>query len=168
MPKPATEWPHLAASGSEETVTDTDSTQIDALTLVKAQQAISGEIVLEQLAATLLRVAIENAGARAFSRYVFASAVVTTRPKLTIDYDPPAVLNSAPSAEVMGGGVHGLSLSFAFKASAISAASSARPTASRPRTPRASTVLRTGCGSWARSRSRSAISLRAASTESFH
>ncbi len=47
-----------------ETATDTDSSQLDALTVVKAQQAISGEIVLERLAATLLRVAIENAGAQ--------------------------------------------------------------------------------------------------------
>ncbi|HEX8700891.1 MAG TPA: AAA family ATPase, partial [Myxococcaceae bacterium] len=42
----------------------TDSAQLDALTVVKAQQAISGEIVLERLADTLLRVAIENAGAQ--------------------------------------------------------------------------------------------------------
>ncbi|ATB33475.1 trifunctional serine/threonine-protein kinase/ATP-binding protein/sensor histidine kinase [Melittangium boletus] len=60
-----TQWPHLASSlTSEETVTDTESTQIDALTVVKAQQAISGEIVLERLAATLLHAAIENAGAQ--------------------------------------------------------------------------------------------------------
>ena len=59
------EWPHLAASLSpSETSTDTDSTQIDALTIVKAQQAISSEIVLERLAATLLRAALENAGAQ--------------------------------------------------------------------------------------------------------
>ncbi|MFY0576112.1 GAF domain-containing protein [Cystobacter fuscus] len=32
--------------------------------MVKAQQAVSGEIVLERLAATLLRAAIENAGAQ--------------------------------------------------------------------------------------------------------
>jgi predicted ATPase/signal transduction histidine kinase len=58
-------WPQLASPGtSEETGTDTDSTQIDALTVVKAQQAISGEIVLERLTDTLLRVAIENAGAQ--------------------------------------------------------------------------------------------------------
>ncbi|MET0405207.1 MAG: AAA family ATPase, partial [Cystobacter sp.] len=53
-----------SGANTEESVTDTDSTQIDALTVVKAQQAISGEIVLERLATTLLRVAIENAGAR--------------------------------------------------------------------------------------------------------
>uniref|UniRef100_UPI001CCA0348 trifunctional serine/threonine-protein kinase/ATP-binding protein/sensor histidine kinase n=1 Tax=Hyalangium gracile TaxID=394092 RepID=UPI001CCA0348 len=58
------EWPHLGASAHAETVTDTNSTQIDALTLVKAQQAISGEILLERLADTLLRVALENAGAQ--------------------------------------------------------------------------------------------------------
>ncbi|HEX5751808.1 MAG TPA: AAA family ATPase [Archangium sp.] len=61
------EWPSLAttASASDATFSDTSSTQLlDALTVVKAQQAISGEIVLERLAATLLRVAIENAGAQ--------------------------------------------------------------------------------------------------------
>jgi predicted ATPase/signal transduction histidine kinase len=60
-----TEWPLLASAESAEgTDTDTNSTQLDALTLVKAQQAVSGEIVLERLATTLLRVAIENAGAQ--------------------------------------------------------------------------------------------------------
>ncbi|MDY7230603.1 trifunctional serine/threonine-protein kinase/ATP-binding protein/sensor histidine kinase [Hyalangium rubrum] len=59
------QWPHLSASATDEaTATDTRSTHIDALTVVKAQQAISGEIVLEQLAATLLQVATENAGAQ--------------------------------------------------------------------------------------------------------
>ncbi|HEX5750336.1 MAG TPA: AAA family ATPase [Archangium sp.] len=59
------EWPLLASTGSEEdTGTDTTSTQLDVLALVKAQQAISGEIVLERMATTLLRVAIENAGAQ--------------------------------------------------------------------------------------------------------
>ncbi|QRN94701.1 AAA family ATPase [Archangium violaceum] len=58
-------WPHLASSDTaDETTTDTGSSQIDALTVVKAQQAISGEIVLERLANTLLRVAMENAGAQ--------------------------------------------------------------------------------------------------------
>jgi signal transduction histidine kinase len=58
-------WPHIGSVGSgDATTTDTNSTQIDALTVVKAQQAISGEIVLERLASTLLQVAIENAGAQ--------------------------------------------------------------------------------------------------------
>ena len=60
------EWPSLASSVTTvASYADTSSTQLlDALTVVKAQQAISGEIVLERLAATLLRVAIENAGAQ--------------------------------------------------------------------------------------------------------
>ena len=59
------QWPRLASPASvEATITDTSTMQLDALTVVKAQQAISGEIVLERLAATLLRVAIENAGAQ--------------------------------------------------------------------------------------------------------
>ncbi|KFE70692.1 trifunctional serine/threonine-protein kinase/ATP-binding protein/sensor histidine kinase [Hyalangium minutum] len=58
-------WPHLSSERTrEETATNTESSQLDALTVVKAQQAISGEIVLEQLANTLLRVALESAGAQ--------------------------------------------------------------------------------------------------------
>ena len=62
--------PVAAASASAAAAVDdrddrsTDSTQIDALTVVKAQQAISGEIVLERLVTTLMQVAIENAGAQ--------------------------------------------------------------------------------------------------------
>ncbi|SEU37463.1 trifunctional serine/threonine-protein kinase/ATP-binding protein/sensor histidine kinase [Stigmatella erecta] len=60
-----TVWPHLASSnGTEDSSTDTNSTHIDALAVVKAQQAISEEIVLERLTASLLRIAIENAGAQ--------------------------------------------------------------------------------------------------------
>ncbi|QRO03027.1 AAA family ATPase [Archangium violaceum] len=59
-------WDGLAPSRDavDDSTTSTDSTQIDALTVVKAQQAISGEIVLERLASTLMQVATENAGAQ--------------------------------------------------------------------------------------------------------
>jgi predicted ATPase/signal transduction histidine kinase/tRNA A-37 threonylcarbamoyl transferase component Bud32 len=59
-------WPGLTPDRSEaDTLTySANSTRIDALSVVKAQQAISGEIVLERLVTTLLRVAIENAGAQ--------------------------------------------------------------------------------------------------------
>ncbi|WP_224242433.1 trifunctional serine/threonine-protein kinase/ATP-binding protein/sensor histidine kinase [Hyalangium gracile] len=59
-------WPNLSpevAAGETQT-SSTDSTRIDALTVVKAQQAISGEIVLERLVTTLVRAAVENAGAQ--------------------------------------------------------------------------------------------------------
>ncbi|PTL80106.1 ATP-binding sensor histidine kinase [Vitiosangium sp. GDMCC 1.1324] len=60
------QWPFPSgvAKGPDRGACDTTSTQIDALTVVKAQQAISGEIVMERLASTLLQVAIENAGAQ--------------------------------------------------------------------------------------------------------
>jgi predicted ATPase/signal transduction histidine kinase len=63
------QWRHLLASPSPlgrnpTTTVGADSMQIDALTVVKAQQAISGEIILERLAATLMQVAVENAGAQ--------------------------------------------------------------------------------------------------------
>ncbi|WNG26071.1 AAA family ATPase [Cystobacter fuscus] len=60
-------WPHLSAlMDTEESLTtsSTESTRIDALTLVKAQQAVSSEIELERLVKTLLHAAIENAGAQ--------------------------------------------------------------------------------------------------------
>ncbi|OJH41597.1 trifunctional serine/threonine-protein kinase/ATP-binding protein/sensor histidine kinase [Cystobacter ferrugineus] len=61
------QWPGLEPSWTDAegtTTSTTNSTQLDALTVVKAQQAVSKEIVLERLATTLLRVAIENAGAQ--------------------------------------------------------------------------------------------------------
>ncbi|WNG16516.1 AAA family ATPase [Cystobacter fuscus] len=60
-------WPQLAALADTEealTTSSTDSTRIDALTLVKAQQAVSSEIELDRLVKTLLHAAIENAGAQ--------------------------------------------------------------------------------------------------------
>ncbi|PTL83494.1 ATP-binding sensor histidine kinase [Vitiosangium sp. GDMCC 1.1324] len=59
-------WPGLSAPppASADETTSTESMRIDALTVVKAQQAISGEIVLERLVTTLLQVAIANAGAQ--------------------------------------------------------------------------------------------------------
>ncbi|WP_224365628.1 trifunctional serine/threonine-protein kinase/ATP-binding protein/sensor histidine kinase [Hyalangium versicolor] len=60
------QWPSLASAEivSSENTSSTDSKRIDALTVVKTQQAISGEILLERLVTTLLQAAIENAGAQ--------------------------------------------------------------------------------------------------------
>ncbi|SET45387.1 trifunctional serine/threonine-protein kinase/ATP-binding protein/sensor histidine kinase [Stigmatella erecta] len=59
------QWPGLAsATAALESIPGTDSAQLDVLSVVKAQHAISGEIVLDRLADTLLKVAIENAGAQ--------------------------------------------------------------------------------------------------------
>ena len=53
-----------AVRHEDSTSYDSDSSQLDALTVVKSQQAISSEINLEKLVATLMRVALENAGAQ--------------------------------------------------------------------------------------------------------
>jgi predicted ATPase/signal transduction histidine kinase/tRNA A-37 threonylcarbamoyl transferase component Bud32 len=60
------QWPTLSgtASAQDRAASHTTSTHLDALTVVKAQQAISGEIDLERLVSTLLQVAMENAGAQ--------------------------------------------------------------------------------------------------------
>ncbi|PTL84604.1 ATP-binding sensor histidine kinase [Vitiosangium sp. GDMCC 1.1324] len=60
------QWPFLASPSTKDqsTSTQTDSNHLDALTVIKAQQAISSEIVLERLVDTLMRVALENAGAQ--------------------------------------------------------------------------------------------------------
>ncbi|HEX8539141.1 MAG TPA: GAF domain-containing protein, partial [Cystobacter sp.] len=60
-------WPNLASSAGTEqalSTSSTESTRIDALTVVKAQQAVSSEIELDRLVTTLLHAAIENAGAQ--------------------------------------------------------------------------------------------------------
>jgi predicted ATPase/signal transduction histidine kinase/tRNA A-37 threonylcarbamoyl transferase component Bud32 len=60
------QWPHLVPSSTpvDHDTRSTDSMRIDALTVVKAQQAISGEMEWERLVTTLLLAAIENAGAQ--------------------------------------------------------------------------------------------------------
>ncbi|MFL5357777.1 AAA family ATPase [Archangium sp.] len=61
-------WPSLVSSAAPSSATTTtsssESREIDALAVVKAQQAVSSEIVLERLVSTLMRVATENAGAQ--------------------------------------------------------------------------------------------------------
>ena len=61
------QWPQLsrlALGGQGTTSYDTGSKLLDALSVVKAQQAISSEMDLEKLVATLVRVAMESAGAQ--------------------------------------------------------------------------------------------------------
>jgi predicted ATPase/signal transduction histidine kinase/tRNA A-37 threonylcarbamoyl transferase component Bud32 len=61
---PALVSPAAPASATTTTSTSTESREIDVLSVVKAQQAISSEIVLERLVSTHMRVATENAGAQ--------------------------------------------------------------------------------------------------------
>ena len=58
-------YPQLRAQTAGASGTPlTDVTQLDLLSVAKASQAISGQIVLDELVETLLRIVIENAGAQ--------------------------------------------------------------------------------------------------------
>ena len=56
--------PWLAEEAFTEPGTAARPEQLDVMAIIKAQHAISGEIVQEQLAETLLRIVMENAGAQ--------------------------------------------------------------------------------------------------------
>ncbi|MDY7232153.1 trifunctional serine/threonine-protein kinase/ATP-binding protein/sensor histidine kinase [Hyalangium rubrum] len=61
------QWPRLAdlSTGRQSDTYDSGpTTQLDALSLVKAQQAISSEMHLQKLVATLMNVALQSAGAQ--------------------------------------------------------------------------------------------------------
>ena len=61
-------WPSLVRlatpSSTTTTTSSSESREVDVLAVVKAQQAVSSEIVLERLVSTLMRVATESAGAQ--------------------------------------------------------------------------------------------------------
>ena len=70
--------------------------QLDVMAIIKAQHAISGEIVQEQLAETLLRIVMENAGAQ--KGYLFVEpdsrlfALVGTSGQIEFRREPPSSL----------------------------------------------------------------------------
>jgi GAF domain-containing protein len=57
-------WPRVAVPGEGSGGAASGPSQLDALTLVKAQQAVSREIVLDRLVATLMSVTLQSAGAQ--------------------------------------------------------------------------------------------------------
>ncbi|WP_224366397.1 trifunctional serine/threonine-protein kinase/ATP-binding protein/sensor histidine kinase [Hyalangium versicolor] len=60
-------WPFLVTpvvSAGTTSTTTSESRELDVLAVVKAQQAVASEIVLEKLVSALMRVATENAGAQ--------------------------------------------------------------------------------------------------------
>ncbi|KFE70243.1 hypothetical protein DB31_5285 [Hyalangium minutum] len=58
------QWPRAAGVRETGPTGATASSQIDALSVVKAQQAVSREIVLDKLVSTLMGVALQSAGAQ--------------------------------------------------------------------------------------------------------
>ncbi len=57
-------YPHLLPMSHADQIFDTSSEKLDLVTIMKAAQTISSEIVLEDLLVSLMRIVIENAGAQ--------------------------------------------------------------------------------------------------------
>ena len=98
-------YPRLLRSGSTSTSTSTSVTTdeaFDVMTVVKAQQAISQEIVLADLLKTLMRILIESAGAergyllltRDDTLFIEAGAEID-REELKVDAEPVPLESSA-------------------------------------------------------------------------
>ncbi|WNG38533.1 AAA family ATPase [Archangium violaceum] len=94
-------WPQLLsvhASAEDTTTTQgTGSQRVDSLAVIKAQQAISSEIRLERLVATLMRVTLESAGAQRGALLLLqddALQLVASQPSSPSD-------NGRPSADAL-------------------------------------------------------------------
>jgi predicted ATPase/signal transduction histidine kinase len=87
--------PWLVASKLPETVTLPE--RLDALSLARAQQAISGEILMDRLAQTLLRIVVENAGAQKGCLAVEGGSQLMGVVKRGDDEAPQVVVDSAVS-----------------------------------------------------------------------
>ncbi|HEY9661339.1 MAG TPA: GAF domain-containing protein, partial [Allocoleopsis sp.] len=79
-------------SNSLTSTTET-SGELDLVTVMKALQAIAGELVLERLLSTLLKVAIENAGAQAGWLILESNGKLHLEAVRTADSDTVAVVN---------------------------------------------------------------------------
>ncbi|HEX8436015.1 ATP-binding sensor histidine kinase [Archangium sp.] len=75
--------------------------QVDLLSVVKASQTISGEIVLADLVRTLIRIVLEAAGARAASLLLVGRAGLTIEAEATLGAEGVAtrILQAVPVAE---------------------------------------------------------------------
>ncbi|MDB6151775.1 MAG: histidine kinase [Chthoniobacteraceae bacterium] len=100
--------PWLAQTAALETVTmAVPPGQLDVMTIVKAQRAISSEIVLERLAETLLRIVLENAGAQKGYLYVIPetqllAVIKPGREEMPIEFSrAPSVAISCVSTSIL-------------------------------------------------------------------
>jgi len=97
-------YPHWLFNGSAnripttttriETGTNSGRLALDLATVLKASQAISGEIVLEQLLQTLMKILIENAGAQTGYLILESQAQLLIEASGNVDLDEVTVLQS--------------------------------------------------------------------------
>ena len=85
--------------GARRTASTTDSTaSLDLATVLKASQALSGEIVLDELLVKLMKIAIENAGAETGFLILEKSGELLIEAQGTIEKTEVTVLQSLPLA----------------------------------------------------------------------
>jgi class 3 adenylate cyclase/GAF domain-containing protein len=88
-----------ATKNTKTTTTTTESGSsscLDLATVMKASQAISGEIVLDKLLAKLMKIIIENAGAQKGFLILESKGKLLIEVKGSVDWDNVAVLQSIP------------------------------------------------------------------------
>ncbi len=90
----------LARTEESKSSSTTDSTNsLDIVSVMKASQAISGEIVLEKLLEKIMRVVIENAGAQKGFLIAKKGSQLVITAEARIDQDDVLVLQSVPIQE---------------------------------------------------------------------
>ena len=94
----ATRSPRTIARTSTST-TSNSGLSLDIATVVKANQAISGEIVLEKLLVSLMEIILQNAGARTGYLLLADGERLTIEAVKTIDSEEISVLQSLPIAD---------------------------------------------------------------------
>ena len=78
------------------TTMGTVSTRLDLVTILKTAQALSGEIVLERLLTTLMRNAIENAGAQRSLLFLRRDGELLLEAEISIGWEEAKVLQAIP------------------------------------------------------------------------
>ena len=85
---------------ARSTTGTTSNTQaLDVAAVVKASQAISGEIVLERLLATLMDIIVENAGAECGSLMLESAGRMLVQASKLLGDAPPGVMQAIPLAD---------------------------------------------------------------------
>ena len=87
---------------STNTTTTGSGSSLDIATVMKASQAISGEIILDKLLASLMKITIENAGAQRGYLILSHRDKLTVEAEGSIDQEIVTVLQSIPVDECQG------------------------------------------------------------------
>jgi len=103
---PPLRTPSASSSASRSTTSPGDVSKLDLLSVAKASQAISGQIVLEDLVDTLMRILLENAGAQTGQLLLVRNESLVLAAEASVEQQAIHVrrhLNQAPLASAPSG-----------------------------------------------------------------